>query len=130
MLQVAVGSLRREGIVLIELPHCNGEPCSWVREIAECLRRGDCRAAVLFCDASTLACCLTNKLPGIRAASVASVLQAEQAARALGANLLIVEPAGRTFFEFKQFLRLGASAGECPPGVACILQELDGHAHR
>ena len=30
----------------------------------------------------------------------------------------------------KELLRLCRDGGDCPPGVACILQELDGHAHR
>jgi hypothetical protein len=73
---------------------------------------------------------VTNKVPGVRAATVAGVAQAERAVMALGANVLIVDPADRTFYEFKEILRLGAADVPCPPGVAGILQELDGHAHR
>lgn len=130
MLLAALAGLRREGIEFVELPRCNSEPCNWVRQIAGCLKRGDCLAAVLFGEDGGLACCVGNKVPGIRAAAVASVPQAERAVRTLGANLLIVEQAGRTFFEFKQVLRLVSTAGRCPPGVACVLKELDGHAHR
>ena len=53
-------------------------------------------------------------------------------ARQQGAHaLLVVEMAGRTYFECKELLRLcGDGAAACPPGVARVLQELDGHAHR
>ena len=59
-----------------------------------------------------------------------TVTQAARALEQLGANLLVVEMAGRTYFECKEILRLCGDGAACPPGVACILQELDGHAHR
>ena len=130
MLEVALRAVRRNGSPQA-LPECNGESCGWVRQVAECLRSGRCRTAVLFCNDAGLACCVANKVPGVRAAAVWTVPQAAQALVRLGANLLVVEMAGRTFFECKELLRLccdGAAA--CPPGVACVLQELDGHAHR
>ena len=39
---------------------------------------------------------------------------------------------GRTFFEVRQILRICCSvaAPACPPGLACTLKELEGHAHR
>jgi hypothetical protein len=129
MLEVALHALRRAGSVPQALPACNGSTCAWVRDIAECLSRQTCRAAVLFCDDPELACCLANKIAGIRAASVSSVAQANRALEDLGANLLIMEMAGRTYFEFKALLALVGSA-TCPPGIACALTELDGHAHR
>jgi hypothetical protein len=131
MLQVALRSLCRGGTRPEPLPDCNGDACGWVRRVAECLRGGKCQAAVLFCSDAGLACCVANKVPGVRAAAVWTVAQAARARVQLGANLLVVEMAGRTYFECREMLRLccgGAAA--CPPGVACVLQELDGHAHR
>jgi hypothetical protein len=123
MLRFALASLRREGVALLALPSCGGEPCRWSRELAECLQRGDCRGAVLFCHDIGLACCVTNKVPGVRAAPAWTVAQAERALFDLGANLLIAELTGRTFYEFKQLLRLGVqSRAACPPGVACVLR--------
>lgn len=132
MLGVALNSLRREVAEPRPMAECNGEPCRWVRQIAQCLASGECHGAVLFCDDAGLACCVANKVPGIRAVAVHTIPQARQALANLGANLLVMEQDGRTFFEFKQVLRLCCtqSAGGCPPGVACVLQELDGHAHR
>jgi hypothetical protein len=61
-----------------------------------------------------------------------SVEQARLAVAKLGANLLIVERKGRTYFECRELLRLceGCVSIVCPDGVACVLEELDGHAHR
>jgi hypothetical protein len=132
MLVLALQSLRREGTEPIPLAGCNGEPCDWVRRVTECLKRGECRGAVVFCDDAGLACCVANKVPGIRAVAVGSIGQAQRAIAGLGANVIAVEQTGRTFFEFKQILRLCCCrpVAECPASVACILQELDGHAHR
>jgi hypothetical protein len=130
MLQVALRAVHRNGSVPQPLPECNGEPCDWVRQVAECLQSGRCRTAVLFCRDACLACCIANKVPGVRAAAVGTVAQAARALEQLGTNLLVVEMAERTFFECKELLRLCRDGATCPPAVACILQELDGHAHR
>jgi hypothetical protein len=131
MLELAIESLRREGLKLVALGRCDGEPCSWVRAVADCLKRGECRSAVVFCGGIEIAACISNKVSGIRAASVDSVSQAERAVHELGANVLIVDPVERTYFEFREILRLGVTAPlACPAGIACVLQELDGHAHR
>jgi hypothetical protein len=131
MLAAALRSARRNGSPPRDLPQCNGEACHWVRGVAECLASGECRAAVLFCTDSGLACCVANKVPGIRAVAVEGVGQAVRALRNLGANLLVVEMAGRTFYECRELLRLCQDyPSACPPGLACVLQELDGHAHR
>jgi hypothetical protein len=130
MLQVALRAVHRNGNQPQTLPECNGETCDWVRRVAECLRSGRCRTAVLFCRDACLGCCIANKVPGVRAAAVWTVVQAARALEQLGANLLVVEMAERTYFECKEMLRLCCDGAACPPGVACILQELDGHAHR
>jgi len=132
MLQLALQSLRRQGLAPVALPECNGEPCRWVCQVADSLTHGVCQRGVLFCDDSGLACCIANKVSGIRAVAAETVTQARRAIDSLGANLLVVESAGRTFFEFKQILVLCCGPGGlcCPPAVACVLEELDGHAHR
>ena len=128
MLEIA---LRSAGQPPHRLPECNGEACRWVRDVAACLADGDCRVAVLFCKDAGLACCVANKVRGVRAVAVASVGQAARALESLGANLLVVEMAGRTYYECRQLLRLcREQPSACPPGLACVLQELDGHAHR
>src|SRR5438094_8319744 len=76
MLQVALRSMSRNGARPELLPEGNGDGCGWVRRVAECLRNGRCRAAVLFCSDAGLACCVANKVPGVRAAPVWAVDQA------------------------------------------------------
>jgi hypothetical protein len=130
MLQIALHSVVRNGNQPQALPECDGETCGWVRQVAERLRRGECRTAVLFCNDAGLACCVANKVPGIRAAAVWTVTQAARALEQLGANLLVVEMAGHTYFECKEILRLCREGAACPPALAHVLSELDGHAHR
>jgi hypothetical protein len=129
----AVQSLRRDGLAFaaVSAP-AESLPCRWAHAVARCISRGECRGGVVFCQDPGLVCCVANKVAGIRAAAVLTVSQAARAALTLGANLLAVEMPGRTFFEIRQILRAVGAASEtnCPPGVACTLQELDGHAHR
>jgi ribose 5-phosphate isomerase RpiB len=129
----AVQALRRDGVTLKELSSAGNDlPCRWARAVAECVRRGECQGGVVFCDDPGLVCCVANKVAGLRAVAVTTVTQAARATLALGANLVAVELPGRTFFEVRQIIRTVCQAGaaECPPGVACTLRELDGHAHR
>ena len=130
MLQVALRAAERNGGRPQALPECNGASCDWVRQVAECLRSGRCRAAVLFCRDASLACCVANKVPGVRAAAVETVAGAARALDRLGANLLVVEMVGCTYWECRELLRLCQREAACPEGVACVLRELDGHAHR
>jgi ribose 5-phosphate isomerase RpiB len=87
---------------------------------------------VIFCSDAGLLCCVANKVAGLRAAPANTVAQAARATLSLGANLIAVEMPGRTFFEVRQIIRTCCLAAPpaCPAGVACTLQELDGHAHR
>jgi ribose 5-phosphate isomerase RpiB len=129
----ALQTLARERVPVRALPEANGElPCRWAKAVAECVARGECAGGVLFCAEPELVCCVANKVGGLRAAAALSVAQAARAVLNLGANLLVVEMPGRTFFEVRQILReLCAGARRlCPDGVACTLRELDGHAHR
>jgi hypothetical protein len=121
MLQVALRGVQRNG---------NAPEALTEQEAAECLRSGRCRTAILFCRDACLACCIANKSPGVRAAAVSTVAQAARALESFGANLLVVEMAERTYFECKELLRLCCDGAECPLEVACVLEELDGHAHR
>jgi hypothetical protein len=129
----ALQTLEREGTPLKDLcAGSDGLPCQWAKALAECVARGECQGGVLFCHDPGLVCCVANKLAGLRAVPVVTVAQAARATLMLGANLIAVEMPGRTFFEVRQILRTVCLAPGvvCPPGVACTLQELDGHAHR
>jgi ribose 5-phosphate isomerase B len=132
LVQSAARSLEREGTGVRELEgQGKALACRWARAVAECVARGECAGGVLFCADPGLACCVANKVPGLRAVAVTSVAQAARATLGLAANLLAVEMPGRTFFEVRQILRTLCAGGRgCPDGVACTLRELDGHAHR
>jgi hypothetical protein len=128
----ALRSLEREGVAVRPLAACDGPECRWARALAECVARGACHGGAVFCADPGLVCCVANKVRGLRAVAVAGVGQAARATLTLGANVLAIEMPGRTFFEIRQILRT-LFVGEtlvCPPGVACTLTELDGHAHR
>jgi ribose 5-phosphate isomerase RpiB len=125
-------AVEREGFALRELTAAADPVCRWARAVAECVARSECRGGVVFCADPGLVCCVANKVAGLRAVAVSTVGQAARATLSLGANLVAVEMPGRTFFEVRQILRTLCLCGEpaCPPGVACTLQELEGHAHR
>jgi hypothetical protein len=129
MLQAALRTVARDGCRPEPLPVCDGDLSNWVCQVAECLRSGPCRRAVLFCADPGLACCLANKVPGVRAVVVGTVSQTIQALKGLGANLLVVERMDRTYYEYRQIIQLCRAGADCPPEVARFLQELDGHAH-
>jgi hypothetical protein len=136
LVQTAVRALEQEGISLQELKVPDRSlPCRWVCAVAEWVASGGVdprRGGVIFCDDAGLLCCVANKVAGLRAIVANTVPQTAHATLTLGANLVAVEMPGRTFFEVRQILRTLCSGGvpACPAGVACILKELDGHAHR
>jgi ribose 5-phosphate isomerase RpiB len=127
----ALQALEREGLRLKALPpSTDKQPGSWSRSVAEGIVSGEYRGGIVFCADAGLVCCVANKVKGVRAAPVLNVQQAARALLTLGANLLAVEMPGPTFFEIRQIVRCLVKPSVCPDGVACVLQELDGHAHR
>jgi hypothetical protein len=125
-LRLALGELRRQGAEFIELAGCNGDPCGWVKGVAECLQARRCRGALIFCASASAACLIANKVAGIRAAKVDSVSECEAALLGIAANVLIIDPIKKTFYEFKEMFRLCLTIDSpCPPGVACVIDELE-----
>jgi len=117
-------ALERDGI---KLPSINGS----ARTLAETILRGSHAGGILFTADSALACCIANKVAGIRAATGFSVLQVTRAKKTLGANFYAVEVPGRTFFELRQMLKsIVADGSRCTDELAGVFKELDGHAHR
>lgn len=91
----------------------------------EMVSRGEMKSAVLFCREPEAAACAANKLVGIRAAAVNNMMQAKRVSQSLGANLMVVEMPGRTYFEIRQVILLMMDAKGCPEGTRAQLERLD-----
>ena len=131
MVTSVMQSLAREGLHLVSLqPAVEKELTTCVKAIADCVARGECQGGLVFCSDPGLACCVANKVKGLRAAATMNVKQVFRALKTLGANMIVVEMPGPTFFEIRQMVRCLCKPSSCPDPVACVLQELEGHAHR
>lgn len=64
--------------------------------------------------------CLANRLEGVRAIAPATPADVERDVKAVGANLIIINPAGRGIFQTKKMISDFCSSGphECPPALA------------
>ena len=133
-----VQALKRDGVDLLEIQastvptneECETSACGLARRAAEIVTAGKCKGVVIFGSDPGLACCIANKVRGIRATAVASAAQAQRAINGLGANVLAFEPGKMTFFEMRQILRcVCGSAMSCSKVVAQVIQELEGPCH-
>lgn len=124
----ALAAVAREGMAFIQLDSADSTPGARLQAVGGWVAANV--GAVWFCADAPLHCCLANTA-GLRAATVANSCQVARAFASLGANVLIVEMPGRTFFEVRQILR-AAFTGQsvCPADVAKLLGELQGHARR
>ncbi len=124
----AVASLERQGLTFRLLSSPGNEPRRWLAMFRDW--RLQEQNGVAFCADAALISCLANK-SGMRAASVLTARQAGRALESVGADALIVEMPGPTFFEVRQILSAAAgSARACPAEIDKVLTELDVHAHR
>ncbi len=129
MVRAAAAALAHDGLALSQLAAGVG-PRSVVGLISDWI--GKHAGCVMFSADAALWSCLANKRPGLRAAAVQNPQQARRALKTFAANVLVVETAGRTFFEVRQILRTAATgpAPRCPTEIAGLLAELDSHADR
>jgi|GEM_PF-562989 len=81
-----------------------------LQELAVMLRAGD-RQGVLVTDQLAAAHCLANRQPGVRAILATGVTTVRGDTQAVGANLLVVSPRGRSAYQLgnmaKEFCRQG-----------------------
>ena len=91
----------------------------------EMVASGVMKSAVLFCREPEAAACAANKLVGIRAAAVNNMMQAKRVCASLGANMMVVEMPGRTYFEIRQVILLMMNGKGCPEGSQTLLERLD-----
>jgi ribose 5-phosphate isomerase RpiB len=133
MITSVTEAAKREGLDLEALQIGDRVPaCRWARALAETIGRGHSRGVLAFCEDASMVCCIANKVKGVRAVVAAGITQCSRATTALGANIVGIEAAGRTFFELKQLVRLicGAEQQACSGELARVIEELEGHAHR
>jgi len=93
-------------------------------QTSDCLIRVADLLAVRVRDGATLgvvltpevaaALCLANRLPGVRAVSAADPGAVTETARAVGANVLVVDPRGKGLFPLKQVLSAFCRQGPWP----------------
>lgn len=95
----------------------------WTRELTGCHReaarratsalcRGECDAAVIFTGKPEAAVCRANRNPKVRGAAVVAVARVKSLKEQLGANLFAIDPADRTAFELRNWLRELGSVGK------------------
>ncbi len=109
----------------------DGSGWDWLSEAIGRLTRMELRLVLVFDTRSLLGACLANKAPAIRAAAVVTLDDARRALQDMGANFLLTDQRGKTWFELRQLLRICAEASpHCPDKVAKMLGELERHAHR
>jgi hypothetical protein len=82
-------------------------------QLAERVRNGATLAVILTPDVAA-AVCLANRLQGVRAVSAANPTDALASARAVGANILIVDPASKGQYQLKQIITQFCSTGPSP----------------
>jgi ribose 5-phosphate isomerase RpiB len=85
-----------------------------VDEMVERVRRGSERG-LLFCGEPDAAVCLANRAAGIRAARAGCPSGTRRVMRAVGANLLVVDPAGKSIQQIEQAaLEFCSATCRCP----------------
>ena len=123
----AAASLQRQGTALTAGSLKGTGLAAWLTLFGD-WRRQKQWGVVFGADAALLGC-VANKA-GLRAAPVCGARQAKRALTGIGANALIVEMPGPTFFEIRQILASATAATRiCPPEIDKVLTELDAHAH-
>src|SRR5262245_48232032 len=129
MISAAIKATERDGSTLtpLDITAASG---SWTRKAAQTILAGHL-GGIVFCGDPASACCVANKIAGMRAAPVANTAQVLRAKKNLGANLFAIEMPGPTFFEVRQMLKaIVTGVARCPEEIANVLKELDGNAHR
>lgn len=111
----AVQAIVRQGTALS--PIAARDPADAIRACAGGLANGTVCGALLFCDDAALVACAANKRTGVRASVAESPSQVARAMRSLAANVLVIEPSGKTLHELRNIVRAfcHAKAARRPP---------------
>ena len=100
----------------------SGNVVESIEKLVSWLATGDCLAVLLTGDAEA-ALCLANRSRGVRAISAGSASAIARSATAVGANLLIADPAGRSMHEMANMVRAFVRGGcqRCPESLRAAL---------
>ena len=90
--------------------------CEWlgctdvaVDQAVAALARAEVEGVVLFTAQTARAVCRANRNQAVRAASVGHREDVDAAREQMGANLLVISPAGKSVFELRQLVRAATS---------------------
>lgn len=120
----AIHAVARQGTPLVSIAADGFAEA--IRTCAEGIAHGRVRGAIVFCDDAALAACAANMRPGVRAVVGESAQQVTRVLQSLAANVLVVEPAGKTLHELRNVLRAFCSSERSPqpsPDVVELLGE-------
>lgn len=90
-----------------------GTPAEAAKQAVSAICRGEAAGVVAFADQPELVACLVNRHAAIRAAVVSTVPQIVSVKRELGANVLVIRPQQKSFFELRNLV-LACTAGGSP----------------
>ncbi len=94
-----------------------------VREMCEEASRG-AKLGLMLTSETSAALCLANRRTGVRAVSATSVTATPRAVRSVGANVLVIDPAGRGAFELQRIVSqfVAGAPYACPAEYATELK--------
>lgn len=92
-----------------------GKATEAVETATRLLATAEAELVVAFSDRAELIACYANRSTKIRAAVVSSIETLTVMAKSLGANLLAIDPTGRSYIELRNILRTCAALGRPQP---------------
>ena len=120
--------LERQGLLgeLIEPPGGGRRIACATRELCEKMLRGEAAKGVVFAADGAVPVCLANKYPKVRAALGTGLPAVEQACRALGLNVLVIEYPTQTGYQTRQMIERFVAGPAAPPAaLATALDEIE-----
>lgn len=109
----ALDTLRGQGITASR--ELLGTPQEAARKAVSMLARAEVGGVLVLTSQPALVACLANRNSRVRGTEVANVETVNTLARQLGANLLCVNPNGKSLFELRNLLRTCLTSGTPAP---------------
>lgn len=105
-----------------EFPDWTGQPCTPLQQLVEAavqgLSTGAAEWVVAVSDQAAAVACRANRQSAVRAAVVSHAAEIPKLVEAMGVNLVVIDPQGKSFVELRNVLRACAASAppRCPPG--------------